>query len=224
MIEKEAGTIIVTAQSFNPSIFSQLWLVKQKIVEEGEFQGNSISSTELAQHRFADIQLLCLPPRLQLSFSSSSPEAAQRACRVAGLIVEKLPHTPFGALGINFEHIVSPQDTKNSVDGFRQLFLVENTPLSRFFDDGQPRFGGYFSRDFEGSRLKLVITPILPTGQFGSDERLKCDYNFHVDMNALEHQDRSVTIIKSLKRWSDYNQTALKLTRELISAEGISNE
>lgn len=217
MIEKQTGSIIVTANTFNPSIFSQVWLLNQGIVKEDDFAGDSISTAQATQHQLKNMQLVVIPPRLQISFPPDHTDTSKQACDIISKIVERLPHTPFDAAGLNFEHVVSVLDSGQQEAVCRQLFLVENTPLSRFFSDGEPRYGAYYSRRFEGMRMRLEIKPITPTGSLGDNERLRFGYNFHMDVSSEEDVGkRCDLVIDALKKWEDCQKMATELTQQVI--------
>ena len=178
--------VVLAATNLNPSIFSLLWLVKQKIFSEADIQTEgSIFSPFTVNVVAPGLSLTVIPDRLQLGFLSAEKDAqvALKIQRVVGRIVSELPHTPFQAVGFNMGWVLLPQD-QNELDSLeRQSFLAERNPLAKFFKEKNSHFGCYLSKDFKMGRLKLDIKPVtLVEGE----KSLQAAFNFHLDIKVDE--------------------------------------
>ena len=74
------------------------------------------------------------------------------------------------------------------------MFWIDSA-LHSLFDVKDARFGGYFSKDFLGTRLKLDIKPVIKKEL----EAFQAAINFHVD---LTEGDPVKLALGSLKNWS----------------------
>ena len=95
-----------------------------------------------------EIGISALPQRIELTVNSLTPEVLERAERVACNLLDVLPHTPLGPLGINFNFIEEAPpaaliDKLRTVDEIEQHFRINTTALSNqiaWGDDVQLNF------------------------------------------------------------------------------------
>ncbi|HEX4404524.1 MAG TPA: hypothetical protein VH560_06840 [Polyangia bacterium] len=190
---------VVTANHFNPSILSQLWLVKTGVVREEEFvEGpGTIFSDGVVQVTTTRFALLVLPDQIQIAPVSAPKESAALVQERLGTVVRTLPHTPYTAVGINFVWHADPGEVPLRTIT-RKLFSG-TSDVYGYFSDGNSHFGAYLSKDVGLSRLKLDIKPIsaqMPDGQIV--ERLQLGFNFHTD---VEGDGPVEAIAKTLGEW-----------------------
>ncbi|MHC4201339.1 MAG: hypothetical protein ACYSU0_15220 [Planctomycetota bacterium] len=219
MIQPTGAAFVVAAQSFNPSIFTQLWLVREGLVEEGTLGGPSVASSEVAQHQVSGMQLLVVPPRLQLTFQQEDASSAAKGKELVRKVVEKLPHTPIQALGINLNYDVLYPDGDEFAMRDRALFLPRTSPLADVFGETNARFGGYFSRDVDGMRLKLDVKPLIPAGAQGTGDKLHFNFNHHVDLAGVGREDKVETIGRALERWDELKVQAEDILKRVEAFE-----
>ena len=62
-IKNEFAAIVITAQTFNPSIFTETWLIQNDIIPEKAFDGMRVFSPQIARFQTADLQFLVVPPK-----------------------------------------------------------------------------------------------------------------------------------------------------------------
>ena len=115
------AAVVIGAQQFNPSVVSQLWLVRHGLLADGDFLPGCFFTDVFVQVRSPRFHLLVVPEQLQ--FVPTVPPAEEQALIVEkiGTIVKFLPHTPFKALGLNFAWHLVPRDA-NFVAFTRTLF------------------------------------------------------------------------------------------------------
>lgn len=204
------STVVLIAQEINVPILSQLWLVKNGIVEESEFREGSLFTPNLVFVKAEKFELTALPDRIQLVFRElRGAEPSAYIERVAGGIVRALPHTPFSAMGLNFEFSCRPPAGELYSEWNRRTCLcplVMGVPESH--EDGA-RFGGYFSVDTLGYRARIDAKPACPaSASFPSDnEFLQVAFNFHRDLPP----DSAHSIIELLKDWHSVQSKAQKI-------------
>ena len=127
--ELVASNVVLTAQLLNPTIFSQLWLVRHGIVGTDDFKQGCLFADEVSKVEAKDFSLLIVPPQLQFAPHIATEEEAELVILKIGAIVRALPETPYRGIGLNFHWHVWPQDG----DGrslSRELFFVRGRPLS----------------------------------------------------------------------------------------------
>lgn len=204
MKELIVSNVIIVADKFNPSLFSQIWLDKHGILPEQESKGDQINTPVfvLAQSELFSLQVW--PERLQFSYKAAAEDATELIRNRVGRIVELLPHTPFTAAGMNFTWHVSMEDSLSFPAVDKSMFWRDSS-LHSLFDTKDARFGGYFSKNFLGTRLRLDIKPVNKNGL----EFFQAAFNFHVD---LAKGDPVELILRNLQDWE-----ALKKHSEQIS-------
>jgi hypothetical protein len=199
--ELASGNVVITAEQFNPTIVSQIWLAKTGLVKEDEFAQGCIFADTVAQVRAREFELLVIPDRAQFVPTVEIERRQQVICEKLGLLVTRLPETPYRAMGFNLIWHVTPD--QSSVEDFcRRLFLVPGSPVHRLFDVDDARFGSYLSKDSLGFRLKLTALPAVI--ETPAQERMLIvvfSFNYHFDVP--EQSDRASSIVKMLGHWND---------------------
>jgi hypothetical protein len=204
--ELVGSSVVVVAQNFNPSVTSQLWLVRNGVVPEGEFLPGCIFTDVLVQVRTRRFSLLFTPEQFQFVPTPGEDDIHALMQETIGRVIETLPHTPYRALGLNFTwHLFHEGGDIAALS--RQLFFVPERPLFRDFDVPDASFGSYLSRNLLGFRLKLDVKPVAvtPPGN-GPEQRLQLLYNFHVDLPEGERVVASLQ--EHLRRWGEAAETA----------------
>jgi len=200
-IQKENEDIVIVAKSFNPTIFSQLWLVRENIVSEAAFAGEHLFSPIMVNFSTNDFQMLIVPDRLQLTFSENATDKPEIIRQVPEAIVKKLSHTPFVAVGFNFRLVFTPNNKEKYVELAKYFIVADANPISDFFDSSDARFGFYYSKDFMNMRLKLDIKPTSRIDQAGvKNELLSLNFNFHKD---LDSEDKGAQLLSVLGAWTE---------------------
>jgi hypothetical protein len=211
------SSVVVVAQNFNPSVTSQLWLVRNGVVPEGEFLPGCIFTDVLVQVRTRRFSLLFTPEQFQFVSTPSEADTHALMRETIGRVIETLSHTPYRALGLNFTWHLLPEGS--DVGGLsRRLFFVPERPLFRDFDVPDASFGSYLSRDLLGFRLKLDVKPVTvtPPGS-GPEQRLQLLYNFHADLP--EGEQAVERLQEHLRRWGDAAEMA-RTSAASIGEEG----
>jgi hypothetical protein len=209
-MEPLPGSFVVLANVFNPSVVSQAWLLTNQLVDQAEFGKVSISTPQIAQHEIGSVFLLAAPDRLQVSFPGGDGAAISRAAGLAQAIVDKLPHTPYTSLGMNFEYGVELPETTIAAT-VRGWFLGDRNPLASQFEAEDARFGSYFSKGYEGMRLRVSILPVILTGGGQRREALRFQFNFHRDVNTANPQEAAREAAETLSAWQTYRGEAVRL-------------
>ena len=200
-IENAFAGIVLTAQTFNPSIFTETWLTQNGVVSEDAFVGVRVFSPEVAQFQTAGLQVLVIPAKMQITFGiHGDVDASEFAQKIAGRIVELLPHTPYQALGLNFDFFVAPPNGQNFNDYNRKLLRNGDYSLVQEFSSPDAKFGRYFSKVHGEARLKLEIKPV----QAGPEKKdlLQFSFNFHHDVSQISAEDRVPFLTQLIGGWA----------------------
>ena len=206
-----SANIVIVAKNLNPSIFSQLWLVEEGIVGKDDFiRENCVFAPMVTQVLTPGFQLHVLPERLQVIFIDESLEEPNPVIEKIINLVQKLPHTPYVAIGANFLWFVAPESPTDPVEFMRKVFVKPEMPLYERFSSEDARFGTYMSKDVFGVRMKLDIKPHREEKKGNVDEYLRFNFNFHL---ALEHGEHVEQILGFLGNWGKMVQE----TQETVS-------
>jgi hypothetical protein len=204
--ELVGSSVVVVSPNFNPSVTSQLWLVRNGVVPEGEFLSGCIFTDVLVQVRTRRFSLLFTPEQFQFVPTPGEDDTHALMQETIGRVIETLPHTPYRALGLNFTWHLSPEGGDVAALS-RRLFFVPERLLFRDFDVPDASFGSYLSRDLLGFRLKVDVKPVAVT-PLGSvpEQRLQLLYNFHADLP--EGEQAVARLQDHLHRWGEAAETA----------------
>lgn len=210
-----AGTnVIVAARQFNPTVFSQLWLVRNGLLAEEEFGSGYIFSESFVQAATPRFLLLVVPSQLQFTPSELGEGQQELILEKVGRIVERLPHTPYVAVGLNF--VWHMHDEDSTIERLsRELFFKGESELYRRFDAEDARFGAYLSRDVLGCRMKLDIKPVsLEESSLQEMQRLQFAFNFHRDLSNAAG-DPVGLIHRMLERWDEAKAESMQIVESL---------
>ena len=181
---------IVVAHQFNPSVVGQLWLVRNGILDEADFEPGC-AFTDVAVHVNAkDFNLLIVLQQCQFTPHVAAESAGGLVTDKVGTIVRCLPHTPYRAVGLNFTwHLAPEQWDVPSIS--RKLFFVDERSPYTDFDVEDARFGAYMSKDALGGRLRLNIQPINTKAENQDVERIQFAFNLHRDVARDDNPAKS---------------------------------
>ena len=204
--------VVIVARNFNPTIFSQLWLVKHGIFSEKEVEENFVLTPIAVNLNTSEFAFLAVPDRIQLSFPNDQVDFKSLINRTLVNIIIKLPHTPYQAIGFNFSWILHPKDAEDFEKISRQVFVSSGNPISKHFISKGSRFGAYMSTDVPMGRLRLEIKPTMGPSSAGSQECLHLAYNFTRD---LKDEQKDLQIMDFFKQWDIAHSMALEITEEM---------
>jgi hypothetical protein len=194
MIENSFGSIVHVAQVFNPSIFTEKWLLENNLLKD-DMVGIRIFSPEMAQFQTQDMQILVTIPRFLVSYPLKNETESGKARNFINQIIDLLPHTPFRSLGINFDYFVSQPSNQTFGDFNRALFGSGNNRMLPDFDSADSRFGAYLSKNYEKARLRLDIKPVTILEE--DRELIQFSFNFHHEL-MLETEAGLVSQLKGM--------------------------
>jgi|SRR5690554_2570850 len=177
---------VLAADLFNLSIFSQIWLIDNKILsrEETASDPNTYFSPMAVNVKSNGYDLLVIPERAQVLLQGRSGHEAELFLRILGGIAKNLPHTPYQGAGFNFDYVIPVSDA-NVLKRVRSCFMPENSPISADFLSNDARFGFYVSQDIDDSlRLRLDIKPAI----INNADSIVLKFNVHREMNKAPTQ------------------------------------
>lgn len=212
------SNVVIVARQFNPSVFSQIWLVRNGVVGEDAFGAGCLFSDDVVKIETRDFGLLVIPPQLQFQPRTSTELEVELVSNKVGIIVRTLPHTPFVAVGLNFTWHVWPAN--GNLHAFSQsLFLRPDGPFFEAFDGAEDAvFGAYFSRDVLGCRLRLDVKPVDVPADKQVVRRLQCAFNYQLD---VPDENAVAAIEHHLNRWNQVKAEALRIVDRV---EGFAGE
>jgi len=217
LVENAFAEIVLTAQSFNPSIFTETWLEKNGILSADSLEGMRVFSQDIAQFQTKEFQVLILPPKLQITFQIHKVKSNFGVqCRMISRIVELLPHTPYQALGLNFSFFISNPEEEDFIAYNRALLGTGDYSLLKEFSSSDAKFGRYFSKDYGPARLKLDIKPVKAGPE--NKDLLRFYFNFHHDVAKMELSERANKLIEYIQRWDSlrsYSEHLVKIGTSL---------
>jgi len=201
MARLESAAVVIAANQFNPSVFSELWLFRHDIAtaEELDQVESKIFSEAVVQVVTGTFNLTILPH--QLMFATKDPvDPTGLILERMGRLIDLVPHTPFQAVGVNFLWQIEPSSTR---DMSKRLFMPDDSPLLTEFSSPDCFFGGYLSKDILNCRLKLNIMPTTEQAEGEKVHRLHMNFNFHKDIATLDHENRPLVIKQHLASRSE---------------------
>lgn len=210
--------VVIIANTFNVAIMNSVWLYKNGIFTEEELQGcTSFPVTvQLQTNRF---HFNLVPDRLQFTLKPEVTNKKGLIKEKIGTLVNTLPHTPFTAAGLNFTYHITPVG-ENVQSLSRQLFHNENSALfeGNDIDNGDLKFGGYFSKDWHETRFRLDAKPVNVKEGSENIEKIKFAYNFNINLD--QHADNNEKIMTDLfEKWDEAELFTKQLTEKINAKE-----
>jgi len=214
----ENSSIVIIAKDFNVSIFKPFWLLKNNIFREEELQGNIVITPPAVQIPTQNFQFTVLPDRLQVFMSRKYPDAEADIARIIGGVVKTLPHTPYTAVGLNFNYLVAPEAEDAFSNWNRDLFASPLSSKIQSTKNRKARFGSYVSFDVLGTRLNIDIKPVKASNDIetlckswrAGQDLIRVNLNFHSDVvNSKSAVD---SILDKVAKWNE----ALVLSQKII--------
>lgn len=210
LIENAFAGIVVTAQSFNPTIFTETWLSENGVLSPDSLEGVRVFSPEVAQFQTPEVRVQIIAPKMQISFRIHNVSGNfEVPLKIPARTFELLPHTPYQALGLNFDYYVLPPEDQDFFSYNRSLLGTGDYRLLEEFSTSNARFGRYFSKDYGDARLRLDIKPV----KGGPDNRdlIQFSFNFHFDVADLDIAARSCKLIEHINTWATLREYSLRL-------------
>ena len=217
-VELVNASAVIVAHDVNLSIFKPLWLVRQSILSEEDVADHSVISPGLVRIPAPRFELLVLPDRVQLRPARDSEQAQSDLLRILGGIVSALPHTPFTAIGLNFDYKITPEGDVAFEAWDRRQFGAPFSLAAIDEEQEDARFGAYFSCNALQMRLNADIKPMRAPDKTEaknapsatSEEVIRGKFNFHRDLT----QSPAVSeILEVLGRWDAAASFAETLAR-----------
>lgn len=214
-------SVVIAANDVNISIFKPPWLTKSGIFNKEELEGNIIITPLMVQIPTKKFEVTILPIRIQMFASNIYTEIKDDILRILGGVTATLPHTPYTAVGLNFNYLMAT-DGQDVFDAWnRKLFSAEFARQIVSEDDHKARFGCYFSYDVLGMRLKLDIKPAkaepsiknLQKSWEPGQDLLKLNFNFNCDVAKSKKPADSIQ--KHLKKWPRAFQTVKRIVKNV---------
>jgi hypothetical protein len=217
-INRSAASIVLAAHHFNPSIASQVWLLRNEVFGESDLQKGCVFTDAFVNVNTKQFNLLISPEQVQVALRNQTADASA-AVNAISRISSSLPHTPFTGVGLNFLWHVLPE-TEAVDDTSRALFFDKDSPLDKEFDTPDARFGKYLSKAWEDSRLKLDIKPLTvglkePAG--ARAEIVQFGFNFHRDLQSTEEISEKAKLIEThLSLWERANEESRRIVESAL--------
>lgn len=195
MKEITQSTCVVVARELNVSIFQQLWLVENNIIDKDDFVIPFFSPAAV-EVKTKNFTFFAVPDRLQITVNSNIENAGNIYAKTAARIVEILPHTPIVGMGVNFNVMIKPTEQSKVHELSKKAFWSAENPLTYPGDESNPLFGFYMSANVEKARLKLDVKPIV----LGEEKAFLMSFNFHHDLG----DDKPNEIKDAISKFSSY--------------------
>jgi len=199
MGELVGSVVVILANSFNPTICTQLWLIRNGVFAEEDFKEGFIYAPPVVRVLTEYCEFTMLPERIQLAFRHPQGDNKQILTKVLDNFVDKLPQTPYQTIGFNFVWQWRPEDQSRYGELIRHVFLNSKNPIAIHFGEKDARFGIYMSKDVALMRMKLDIKPIKVGAGNSAEEKLQIAFNFE---RQVAGDLSSKQIHESINQWN----------------------
>lgn len=206
MIENLQANAVLLANQLNLSIFQQLWLVENNLLQKDEFGSETFFSPMAVSVRNEQFDFLVVPDRVQVTVTREIERSGPLFDRILCGIAKALPHTPYTALGFNFQSTFVAKTPEHFEATSRRLCLRDDNPLATDFTESNARFGLYLSKDVFDMRLRLDIKPARDENK---REVLLVNFNFHRDLKSASD------IFSFVPRWNETLECVQTLSNKL---------
>jgi len=190
---------IVFLGSFNPRIFHPIWFMREGLALQEEVEA-SLAETKLESPIITpdlsrcdigpEISVECQTGRLSLSAATMLGEERLRS--IAAAILQKLPHTPVTAVGINHTQIFDCRD-ENEWHHVGDLLAPKGEIWSKVME-GRPGMVGLRVEEFRAGPPPVRIwATVEPVREVHPPYRFAIHTNWHTDIsiNANDAMNQS---------------------------------
>lgn len=188
---------IVILGNFKPSKYDKLFFIKNDLIKEVDFLENSMFMTEISIIETNNFVINVT--QQQIVISAKNPNEETTIQNIASAIIND-DNNFINAIGYNFKWFMFIDNDLNNFT--KKLFYTPtNTVINKHFNTDDTMYGYYASKDYEYSRLKLDIKPLLVHQVDTNVKRnvLNFDFNFHIERNSYSNEELSKLLL-------DYNK------------------
>lgn len=188
---------IVILGNFKPSKYDKLFFIKNDLIKEVDFLENSMFMTEISIIETNNFVINVT--QQQIVVSAKNPNEETTIQNIASAIIID-DNNYITAIGYNFKWFMFIDNDLNNFT--KKLFYTPtNTVINKHFNTDDTMYGYYVSKDYEYSRLKLDIKPLLVHQVDTNVKRnvLNFDFNFHIERNSYSNEELSKLLL-------DYNK------------------
>ena len=179
MLQLRKVSVVILAQSHNPTIISPDWVRSKLSINEKE--QNFVHTPPFSLFDSASFLLTVDPDRWEL-VSKTLDHAHLLLCgQAAGAYFQTLPHIPYKKLGLNYIWAYSPSLKGEHLP--RVSLKIDEVDPNEIFGTKSLRCGGTVEADFKDYILKLTI-------QYENDKTLVFNYNFSHDIQTWNTRRR----------------------------------
>lgn len=177
---------VVAVGHFNPAILTPGWLVGQGLLDNGQAEMDQVVGPTGFATRFK-MQRLVWGASLDRFFvdAENPTEEFDEPARLMQRILERLPHTPLRAIGLNFTF---------EADDTRSVFIFTAGGSS------VEAISREFTSALAGAEMKIVLVDdrgvqMQAVLKRGPDEGRSVEINFHRPVNGVEQADAALRTV-----------------------------
>lgn len=209
------SNLVIAAKQFDFSVLTSIWLVKKNIFSIDEIQEKSAFPI-VAEARSRDFAFILMPDRMQFWITPVCETANELLSTKIAQLITELPPQPYLATGFNFTYHILLDDGELG-DFTRSLFCQPKSALFGAFNSDDARFGGYFSKDILGTRLRLEAKPItLHKNNKIIEEGLQFAFNFNKNLSSEEGKEG---ILEFLQKWDEAKEVTSSIMNTIETRE-----
>lgn len=180
-----ANAIVLARLAFNPSTFSQAWMIEHLGITPSAFVGETIQTGILFATQTRQFNLFVIPERVQLNLPANrevgSESESVMVWRIMREILLHIPQFSTPGAGMNFNWAVNGHGHPNS-ETTRKLFFTADQHFFRLFGDAPDAcFGAYASKEFSGIRMRVDAKPVHMPNDEPNAEQTIFNFNFNID-------------------------------------------
>lgn len=203
LIEKN----IVILGNFKTEKFDKLFFVKNNVFNENDFLDNSIYTKEFS---IIDTKNFTINiTQQQIVIISKNLDHQSEIQNIASEIIKKQDDT-INAIGYNLKWFMLFENKLNEFT--KEIFYSpSNKIINKYFNSDDTIYGYYVSKNFQYSRLKLDVKPLIVQKIETNEEItvLNFDFNFHI-VNKYSNLELS----KLVSDYENFTNEAIKIINE----------
>jgi len=207
-------SVVITANSNNPSILNQDFLKSNNIISKSwETKGQQICSPPISQVEFKEgVRILSqLDKIIFFEIALNDWPDNVKVIKIAQKYIQTLPHVNYLAVGINLKNTYEfPNMTK--ARGFIVDKFIKNGP---WLKKGKPPIRTGVNLQLPLSKNHMLNLSIQDIDKKDSKKGIVLvSYNFHSDITVKGQKQRINKIITTIKNWKKYYKTFEDIDRK----------
>lgn len=196
-------SIVIIANTFNPNIFTQSWLIEQGVISEDDTIPHQVLQPAMAQLFTSELQLSVTPNRMQIVFTGESKDNPKTLIDGIKNIIIAIEYTPYTAIGANFDYTVTSKKLARTINT-----TISKSDFAKNVSTNKPntKYGIFMSEP-----VCILSDPILNLDVKPAQDKntMRCVFNFNRGLTDNDKENVMMRFLDEFETMKTYAKLIL---------------